>query len=122
MIFFFLKEKKKKISHHIHKLSNRERKKSKKKKKKQAKKNEVQCSGAFLVAYFHELPPLRKHFGGLGEKTLNPHHFFSSPLFNQTLSKNIFTLLFSSQFFILPKISLNKRTLRVHGVFHLNHS
>ena len=77
----------------------------------------------FWLLISMSFPPLRKHFGELEEKTLKPRHFFfSSPLFNQALSKNIFTLLFSSQFFILPKISLNKRTLRVHRVFHLNHS
>ena len=44
---------------------------------KQAMKNEVQLLGAFLTAYFHELPlsPPRKHFSAFGEKTLRPQYF-----------------------------------------------
>ena len=44
---------------------------------KQAMKNEVQLLGAFLTAYFHELPlsPPRKHFSAFGEETLRPQYF-----------------------------------------------
>ena len=84
-------------------------KKKAKEKKGQTKKTKhvtvVQHQGALVQPFlFGFLPNLgRKHFGLPGKKTLGPHQFFfSSPPFNQTLAKNIFSPFFSHFFSILP--------------------
>lgn len=59
----------------------------------------------------------RKYFGRSKRKHPDPTTFYSSHLFNQTPTKNIFSLLFYSQFSIFSKIFPNKQTQRMDCVF-----
>ena len=59
-----------------------------------------------------------KHFWWVrGENTQDPPHFFFTPSSNQTPIKTTFSSLFSLKFSILFKISPNKHTLSLTGLF-----
>ena len=92
-------------SQHVHKLSNREWQNQRGKSRQWKMKCNIQ--GHFWQLISMSFPsPLRENIlVHLGRKHSGLNTFLSSDPSNQTLTKNIFSILFSSQFSIFPKIS-----------------